>query len=50
MLKGENLVVTVTCILFQEEVAEAEVKEVAACVLLKDFDGFLSHIEIFHPF
>ncbi|XP_047599002.1 killer cell lectin-like receptor subfamily G member 1 isoform X4 [Lutra lutra] len=28
-----------------EEVAMAEVEEVAACVLLKDFDGFLSHIE-----
>jgi len=24
----------------------ANVKEVTACVLLKDFDGFLSHIEL----
>ena len=28
----------------------AEVEEVAVYVLLKDFDGFLSHIEVLHPF
>ena len=33
-----------------KEVAVADVKEVTAYVLLYDFDGFLSHIEVFHPF
>ena len=33
-----------------EKVAVADVKEVAAYVLLYDSDGFLSHIEAFHPF
>ena len=33
-----------------KEVAVADVKEVTAYVLLYDFDGFLSHIKVFHPF
>ena len=32
-----------------KEVAVADVKEVEAYVL-QNFDGFLSHIEVFHPF
>ena len=31
-------------------VVVADVKEVTASVLLYDFDGFLSHIKVFHPF
>ena len=34
----------------QEEVALATVKEVIACVLLQDFYGFKSHIQVFNPF
>ena len=33
-----------------KEVAAADVEEVRAYVLLYDFDRFLSHIEVFHPF
>ena len=33
-----------------KKVAVANVVEVAAYALLEDFDGFLSHIEVFHPF
>ena len=33
-----------------KEVAVADVKDVTAYVLLCDFDRFLSHIEVFHPF
>ena len=33
-----------------KKVALADVIEVAAYALLQDFDGFLSHIEVFHPF
>ena len=33
-----------------KEVAVADVEEVTAYVLLYDFDGFLSHVEVFQPF
>ena len=33
-----------------KNVALANVVQVAAYALLYDFDGFLSHIEVFHPF
>ena len=33
-----------------EEVAAGKIKEVFACFLLEDLDGFLSYIEVFHPF
>ena len=33
-----------------KEVAVADVEEVTAYIRLYDFDGFLSHIEVFHPF
>ena len=33
-----------------KEVAVADVEEVITYVLLYHFDGFLSHIEVFHPF
>ena len=33
-----------------KKVAVADIKGVAAYVLLSDFDGFLSHIEVFRPF
>ena len=32
-----------------KEVAVADVEKVTAYVLLYDFDGILSHIEVFHP-
>ena len=33
-----------------KEVAVADIKEVTPYVLLKDSDGFLSHVEVFYPF
>ena len=33
-----------------KKVALANVLEVVASVVLQDFDGFLSHIAVFHPF
>ena len=33
-----------------KEVSVANIEEVTAYVFLEDFDGFLSHIEVFHPF
>ena len=33
-----------------KEVALSVVVEVAAYALLWDFDGFLSHVQVFHPF
>ena len=33
-----------------KKIAVADVVEVVAYVVLQDFDGFLSHIEVFYPF
>ena len=33
-----------------KKVAVADVEVVTAYVVLYDFDGFLSHLEVFHPF
>ena len=33
-----------------KEIAVADIEEVTVYVLLQGFDGFLSHVEVFHPF